>query len=65
VRDDEALEDAYLLGVRLRAVARPGGADAAFRALARWGRPQVSEPSLEDVFVSLARGHAREQEARA
>ncbi len=55
VRGDAALEDAYLFGVRLRAVARHGREDAARRVLAAAGSPQPAEPSLEDVFVSLAR----------
>ena len=55
VRGDASLEDAYLFGRRLRAVARAGEAGAAARLLARFGAPEAAEPSLEDVFVSLAR----------
>ena len=55
MRSDASLEDAYLFGVRLRAVARPGEAAAAGRLLASLGAPVPAEPSLEDVFVSLAR----------
>ena len=55
VRGDAALEDAYLFGVRLRAVARPGAAAAAGNLLAPLGTSVPAEPSLEDVFVSLAR----------
>jgi ABC-2 type transport system ATP-binding protein len=55
VRGDASLEDAYLFGRRLRAVAREGEAAAATRLLARLGTPVAAEPSLEDVFVSLAR----------
>jgi ABC-2 type transport system ATP-binding protein len=55
VRSDAALEDAYLFGVRLRAVARPGREADARRLLAAAGSPRPAEPSLEDVFVSLAR----------
>ncbi|MCM3877509.1 MAG: ATP-binding cassette domain-containing protein [Thermoanaerobaculia bacterium] len=55
VRGDAVLEDAYLFGRRLRAVARPGAGPDAMRLLARFGAPAVAEPSLEDVFVSLAR----------
>jgi ABC-2 type transport system ATP-binding protein len=58
IRDDEALEDAYLFGLRLRAVARPGESAKAERLLARFGPPAPAEPSLEDVFVSLARSAA-------
>ena len=55
IRGDASLEDAYLFGRRLRAVSREGSTDAAARLLARFGRPAAAEPSLEDVFVSLAR----------
>ena len=55
VQSAASLEDAYLFGVRLRAVARPGEAEAAGRILAALGAPVSAEPSLEDVFVSLAR----------
>jgi ABC-2 type transport system ATP-binding protein len=59
VRGDASLEDAYLFGRRLRAVARPGAApEVARRLLARFGAPSDAEPSLEDVFVSLARSAA-------
>ena len=59
VEDDPSLEDAYLFGRRLRAVARVGGADAAGRLLSRYGTPAAAAPSLEDVFVSLARSAAQ------
>ena len=58
VQGDPSLEDAYLFGVRLRAVARAGAADAAARLLSRYGTPAPAAPSLEDVFVSLARSAA-------
>jgi ABC-2 type transport system ATP-binding protein len=58
IRSDPSLEDAYLFGVRLRAVARPGEAEAAGRLLSRFGEPVPAEPSLEDVFVSLGRSYA-------
>jgi ABC-2 type transport system ATP-binding protein len=54
-RGDAALEDAYLFGRRLRVVARAGQAEAARRLVSRFGSPRSAEPSLEDVFVSLAR----------
>jgi ABC-2 type transport system ATP-binding protein len=65
VRGDASLEDAYLFGRRLRAVARAGGAPAASRLLARLGTPERAEPSLEDVFVSLARSAASEARTAA
>ena len=58
VQGDPSLEDAYLMGRRLRAVARPGEGAAAMRLLARLGAPEAATPSLEDVFVSLARSAA-------
>lgn len=58
VQGDASLEDAYLFGQRLRAVARPGAGPDAARVLARFGAPANAEPSLEDVFVSLARSAA-------
>jgi ABC-2 type transport system ATP-binding protein len=65
VQDDPSLEDAYLFGRRLRAVARAGGADAAARILSAYGTPAAAAPSLEDVFVSLARSAARPDAAVA
>jgi ABC-2 type transport system ATP-binding protein len=59
------LEDAYLFGTRLRAVARPGAGAEAARLLSRTGTPASAEPSLEDVFVSLARRRAAEPPAGA
>ncbi|MEX0878236.1 MAG: ABC transporter ATP-binding protein [Thermoanaerobaculia bacterium] len=55
VRGEAVLEDAYLFGVRLRVVARPGEAAAAERLVAALGDRAPAEPSLEDVFVSFAR----------
>ncbi|MEO8585851.1 MAG: ATP-binding cassette domain-containing protein [Acidobacteriota bacterium] len=65
VRGDAALEDAYLFGRRLRAVARPGAGPEAVRLLARFGMPADAEPSLEDVFVSLARSATPQAQAAA
>jgi ABC-2 type transport system ATP-binding protein len=58
-----ALEDVYLYGLTVRAVAREGEAARARELLSRWGAPQEAEPSLEDVFVSLARKRVRSKEA--
>ena len=57
-RSHAALEDAYLFGVRLRLVAAPAKIEDAARYEASLGDPSVVTPSLEDVFVSLARRHA-------
>jgi ABC-2 type transport system ATP-binding protein len=62
LRRESALEDAYLMGVRLRAVARPGRTAEARTLLAPFGTPRDAEPSLEDVFVSLARSRAEKKE---
>ena len=61
VRGEAPLEDAYLFGARLRAVSREGAADEARRVLSGLGAPAAAEPSLEDVFVSLARKKAEDR----
>jgi ABC-2 type transport system ATP-binding protein len=65
IRGDAALEDAYLFGVRLRVVVKPGREADARRLVAPLGASRAAEPSLEDVFVSLARRQAAPQEAVA
>jgi ABC-2 type transport system ATP-binding protein len=55
VREDPSLEDAYLHGVKLRVVAREGRDSDARQALAAAGAVAAADPTLEDVFVSLAR----------
>jgi ABC-type multidrug transport system ATPase subunit len=55
LKTHDAIEDAYLSGVRLRAVGRADRDLDARIALARIGPTKEAEPSLEDVFVSLAR----------
>jgi ABC-2 type transport system ATP-binding protein len=65
VRGHAALEDAYLFGVRLRVLGRPGREGEAQRLVAPLGMASVAEPSLEDVFVSLARRQAAPMEAVA
>ncbi|HEU4888090.1 MAG TPA: ABC transporter ATP-binding protein [Thermoanaerobaculia bacterium] len=52
---DPSLEDVYLFGLTVRAVAEEGQTARVRELLARWGQPEEAEPSLEDVFVSLAR----------
>jgi hypothetical protein len=51
------VEDAYLLGVALRAVAHEGQLDAVRGALGPLGDVRSAEPSLEDAFVTLVRAH--------
>ena len=65
IRGDAALEDAYLFGVRLRVVIEPGREADARRLVALLGEVRSAEPSLEDVFVSLARRRAAPREAVA
>jgi ABC-2 type transport system ATP-binding protein len=57
LRTHPQFEDVYLAGRHLRAVLRQGSEAEAMTALDAMGRPELSEPSLEDVFVSLARKH--------
>ncbi len=54
-----AFEDVYLSGRRLRAVVADGARQAeALARLGLYGQPRDTEPSLEDVFVSLAHKRA-------
>ena len=55
VRDRESIEDAYLFGLTVRAVAEQGSGDHVRSLLTKFGSPEAAEPSLEDVFVSFAR----------
>ena len=55
VRQELGLEDAYLFGKRLRLVAAEGRADEGKRLASGFGSAASAEPSLEDVFVTLAR----------
>ena len=55
LRSHPQFEDVYLAGRHLRAVLRQGSETGAMTALDAMGRPELAEPSLEDVFVSLAR----------
>lgn len=58
LRPTPAFEDVYLAGRRLRAVLRAGAEHGGLALLAPYGHAGVAEPSLEDVFVSLARSRA-------
>ena len=60
---DSALEDVYLFGLTVRAVAEEGETARVRQLLSAWGTPAAAEPSLEDVFVSLARKRVRSKEA--
>jgi ABC-2 type transport system ATP-binding protein len=57
------LEDVYLFGRTVRAVAAEGRTPQARALLAAHGAPAEADPSLEDVFVSLARKRVRSKEA--
>jgi ABC-2 type transport system ATP-binding protein len=57
-KESAALEDAYLFGVRLRLVATRVGITDAARLASTFGMSATTEPTLEDVFVSLARRQA-------
>jgi ABC-2 type transport system ATP-binding protein len=60
---DESLEDVYLFGRTVRAVAGEGATQRVRQLLSSWGSPSEAEPSLEDVFVSLARKRVQTKEA--
>ena len=60
---DASLEDVYLFGLTVRAVAQEGAAPRVRELLAPYGSPVPAEPSLEDVFVSLARKRTKIKEA--
>ncbi len=55
VRAHAAVEDAYLFGARLRLVSAAAAVHDAAAFAASLGPAHIIEPSLEDVFVSLAR----------
>jgi ABC-2 type transport system ATP-binding protein len=52
---EPAVEDAYLFGLALRAVARPDALGEVERLLAAHGPVKAAEPSLEDAFVALVK----------
>jgi ABC-2 type transport system ATP-binding protein len=60
---DPSLEDVYLFGLTVRAVSEEGQTARVRELLAKWGSPEEAEPSLEDVFVSLARKRVSTKEA--
>ena len=57
-----AIEDVYLFGTKLRLVAAPRTVTEATQFATSLGDYIVATPSLEDVFVSLARQHAASTE---
>ena len=57
-----AVEDAYLFGLTVRTVAAEGDPRRVYDLLSPFGSPEPAEPSLEDVFVSLARKRVRSKE---
>lgn len=63
LRVHPAFEDAYLSGRRLRAVVHEAHATSGLEALRNEGSPHPAEPSLEDVFVALARARRAGEEA--
>lgn len=63
LQGDPALEDVYLFGLTVRAVAGEGQTARVRELLSEYGTPVPAEPSLEDVFVSLARKRVRTKEA--
>ena len=60
-----SIEDVYLFGRTVRTVATEGGASNVRALLSQSGSPEEAEPSLEDVFVALARKRVRAKEAVA
>jgi ABC-2 type transport system ATP-binding protein len=63
LRPQPIFEDVYLAGRRMRAVLRRGDERPAMAALTALGPTEATEPSLEDVFVSLARSRAAKGDA--
>ena len=64
-RGQPSIEDVYLFGLTVRTVAAEGNAQNVRDLVAVHGSPQTVEPSLEDVFVALARKRNRAKEAVA
>jgi ABC-2 type transport system ATP-binding protein len=63
LQGSSSLEDVYLFGLTVRAVAGEGQSAQVRDLLQQWGRPEAADPSLEDVFVSLARKRVQSGEA--
>jgi ABC-2 type transport system ATP-binding protein len=61
-RQEPGIEDIYLFGLTVRTVAAEGSAQNVRNLLAVHGAPQTAEPTLEDVFVALARKRVRTKE---
>jgi ABC-2 type transport system ATP-binding protein len=61
-RSEPSMDDAYLFGLTVRTVAAEGRAADVRALLAEAGSPETAEPSLEDVFVSLARKRVQTKE---
>jgi ABC-2 type transport system ATP-binding protein len=56
---EPAIEDSYLFGLTVRAVAADRDPGHVRGLLSPFGSPETAEPTLEDVFVSLARQRGR------
>jgi len=59
---DPAVEDVYLFGLTVRTVAAERSPQKIHSLLSAYGSPEPAEPSLEDVFVSLARKRIQNKE---
>jgi ABC-type multidrug transport system ATPase subunit len=59
---EPSVEDVYLFGLTVRTVAIEGRPQHVRQLLSAFGSPETAEPSLEDVFVSLARKRVRSKE---
>lgn len=63
LRTHPAFDDVYLSGRRVRAVSHPAWTSRVADLLATEGSALSAEPSLEDVFVALARARRSSEEA--
>ncbi|HEV7240706.1 MAG TPA: ABC transporter ATP-binding protein [Thermoanaerobaculia bacterium] len=59
---EPSIEDVYLYGLTVRTVAAVGDPRRVHQLLSAYGSPEPAEPSLEDVFVSLARKRVKSKE---